>query len=143
MCLRRRIGLHVDRERTIGVCFKILVLRAEREAIDLVGDEEMLGVIDRERPESISGRRLIFREGHRIAVCAVEAFAVGVEILIDVLRFGGRIDENVGFGNCRAGEIVRADWSRTASGTAEKAQGPLADRSLAGGLPEKPFDRCS
>jgi len=51
-------GLNVDRERSVRVVFQrlILVLGAERVALDLVWCKEMLRIVERQRPEAIDRR---------------------------------------------------------------------------------------
>jgi hypothetical protein len=39
---------------------EVLVLRADREAVDRVGDEEVMLVVDRQRPEAVDRRRPSF-----------------------------------------------------------------------------------
>ena len=69
----------------------------------------MVLVVERQRPEAVHRRRLVLREGHRVAVGAVEPHARRIEVLIEILRLVRRVDEDVGFGHRRAGEVVGAE----------------------------------
>jgi hypothetical protein len=68
-------------------------------------------VVKRRRPEAIDRRRLVFGKCHRIAVRAVQPPADRVEVLIEIFCLIRRIDEDVGFRDRSASEIINAEGS--------------------------------
>ncbi len=49
---------------------------------------------------------MILREGHGVAVGAVESTGLRIEVLVVVFRLGRRVDENVRLRDRRAREVV-------------------------------------
>ena len=76
----RRLRAGVKRERTVGVALEVLVLGAEREALEVVGVEEMLVVVQGQRPEAVDRRLLPFRERDLVTAAAVQLAARAVEV---------------------------------------------------------------
>jgi hypothetical protein len=56
----------IERERAVGVVLQRLVLRAERVAFERVGIEQVLIVVERQRPEAFDRRQLPFFENERV-----------------------------------------------------------------------------
>src|SRR5262249_52161083 len=69
--LRRRISLHVDRQRSIIVILERLALSSHRVALDVVGRKEVMLVVERKRPETPYWRRLILCKGDGVPVDTV------------------------------------------------------------------------
>src|SRR5262245_18313093 len=107
--LRRWIGLHIDRERSVGIVFQRLALGAERIAPDLVRIEKVILVVERQRPEAAHRRCLILGKRDRIFVRTVEALPGAIEVLIEILRLIRLVDEDVRFADRGAGEIICAE----------------------------------
>src|SRR5262247_2985723 len=61
-----RVRLHVDRERSVGADREAFVLRPDRVSLDLVRFEEVLRIVQRERPEALDGRHLSLRKRDRV-----------------------------------------------------------------------------
>src|SRR3977135_2354027 len=57
LVIGRRIGLHIEGERAVGAVFQVLVLAADGVAADRVRREEMVLVVERQRPEAVDRRR--------------------------------------------------------------------------------------
>ena len=68
-------------------------------------------VIGRKRPEAFGRWRLALGEGHGVTVGPIEARAVGIKVLVEILCFVWRVYEDVGFRDGRSGEIVGAEIS--------------------------------
>src|SRR5262245_19960816 len=67
-----RLAADVEREGAVGAALERLVLRAERIALERVGMEEVLVVVEGERPEAVNRRLLPGGEGHLIAARSLE-----------------------------------------------------------------------
>ena len=65
---------------------QLLALGADRVAVERVRREEVLLVVEGERPEALDWRELVFAEGQGVALGAVEPRTPAVEILIEVAR---------------------------------------------------------
>src|SRR5262245_33155621 len=76
--LGRRIALHINRERTVGIVFQRLVFRSRRIPPDVVRCEEVILVVKSERPESAHRGRLVFGESNGVSGCTVEALTCTV-----------------------------------------------------------------
>jgi hypothetical protein len=61
-----------------------LALRAERVAVQRVGMEQVVFVVDCQRPEAFDRWQLPLREGDRVRILAVELLALAIEITVDV-----------------------------------------------------------
>src|SRR5262245_39798696 len=71
----RGLRSRVERERPVGVALEILVLGAERVAFDVVRMEEMLVVVQGQRPEAVDRRFLSWRERELVAGATIELCA--------------------------------------------------------------------
>ena len=64
--------MHIDGEASICSEFQTFILGADGEAIDFVGDEKMVFVINGQRPETIYGWSALLREGYCVAIGAIQ-----------------------------------------------------------------------
>ncbi|MNF75893.1 hypothetical protein D3C84_579860 [compost metagenome] len=101
--------LHIQGQRTVGVVLHAFaVLGAEGIAVEVVGREEMLRVVHRQRPEAIRWRRLAFGKCQGVAMIAMEALALLVHFKEEVAGFLGLIGVHVRLGGGGAREVVIA-----------------------------------
>src|SRR5256885_1804768 len=88
----RLVCLHVDCDRAARAVLEISVLGADRVALDRVWCEEVILIVDRQRPEPLHRRHWV--KGHGVAAAGVEASTGGIEILVDVFRFDRLVSED-------------------------------------------------
>ena len=82
--------LDIEVERAVVVVVEWVTI-AERESVDLVGDLEPVGVVDRCRPERPDGRQFVSVEVHDVVVVAAGSVAVGVGEQDRIHRVLGRV----------------------------------------------------
>src|SRR5262245_20925037 len=70
--LARRLGAGVEGQRSVAVALQPLVLCAQREALEVVGVEEVVLVVERQRPEAADWRLLAGTKCDRIGIRSVE-----------------------------------------------------------------------
>jgi hypothetical protein len=80
-----------------------VVLGAEGVSVEVVGVEEVVFVVEGQRPESAYRWQRVGRERDGVPVAAVQALPVCVEVLIEVGRFGGPVHEDVRLAHRGAG----------------------------------------
>src|SRR5262245_25225216 len=108
MRLRWSICLHINRERAVWIVFECFVLGTQRVALKGVWRKEMMLVVERQRPKAVDRRRLIFWKCYRIAVSSIKPHTARIEVLIVILRFVWRVDQNVRLGHGSSRVIVGA-----------------------------------
>ena len=101
-----RIVRDEKRQAAVGVALEAVVLRAERVTVELVRVEEVVFVVERERPETLDGRQPGRGERDRVAAGAVQAIAGRVEVLVEVGCLARRVDEDVCLAHGGTGEVV-------------------------------------
>src|SRR3546814_7510604 len=72
--LARILLLDIQVERAVGVEGQLVAV-ADRETVDRVGDEKLVGAVHRQRPEGVGGRNLVLVEMQDIACRAAERHA--------------------------------------------------------------------
>jgi hypothetical protein len=70
--------------------------------------EQVVFVIERQRPEALDRRQLSLRKSNRVRILAVELLPRAVEIAIDVFRLAGRVVIHVRLRRGRTVEVIRA-----------------------------------
>jgi hypothetical protein len=70
--------------------------------------EEMLFIVQRERPEAFDWRQFAFGKRYRVRILTIELFALAVIVRVDVLRFLRSIVVDVRLGGSSAIEIIGA-----------------------------------
>src|SRR5262245_58917940 len=88
LVLARRLVADVQRQRTIGVVLEVVVLGAQRIALEIVRREEVEVVVEGERPETLDRRRLALGERHDVLRGAIELGTRAVVVGVEVLGFG-------------------------------------------------------
>src|SRR3546814_1691875 len=76
--LARILLLDIQVERAVGVEGQLVAV-ADRETVDRVGDEKLVGAVHRQRPEGVGGRNLVLVEMQDIACRAAERLTRAVE----------------------------------------------------------------
>src|SRR3546814_4831554 len=76
--LARILLLDIQVERAVGVEGQLVAV-ADRETVDRVGDEKLVGAVHRQRPEGVGGRNLVLVEMQDIACRATERHAMRSE----------------------------------------------------------------
>ncbi|MNO96506.1 hypothetical protein D3C76_881780 [compost metagenome] len=92
------------------------VLGADGVTLELVRREEVLFVVQRQRPEPPDWRQLAFGERDAVAVPAVEAQAVLIQVLVEVFGLFLLVHEDVRTRDGGTGEIVGAERCTVAHG---------------------------
>ena len=88
-------GSALEGERAVWTVGESGVLGAEGEAAEAVGVEEVVLVVEGQRPEAAYWWEGVGGEGDGVAMDAVEAVAVGVEVAVEVAGLDGLVDEDV------------------------------------------------
>ena len=106
----------MQRQRPIRAGLEVLVLGAERVAVQLVGVKEMMMVVERQRPEPADRWERALVKGHGVGSGAVETLSVGVEVLVEVGRLSRGVDEDVGLPHRRPRQVVGSERSPVSLG---------------------------
>src|SRR3546814_7843667 len=91
--LARILLLDIQVERAVGVEGQLVAV-ADRETVDRVGDEKLVGAVHRQRPEGVGGRNLVLVEMQDIACRAAERLTRAVERHHRINGFLGRSEEH-------------------------------------------------
>ena len=106
--LARRLRAQIERQRAVRGVFQRLVFRAEREAVERIRKEELLVVVQGQRPEPLHGRDLSFRKRDGVLIVSVKRFPLAVELAQIVLRFRRRVLVHARFADGGAVQVIRA-----------------------------------
>src|SRR5689334_3101848 len=104
--LAGRFCAGIKRERAIGIALQGLVLCAERVAFERVRIEEVMLIVERQRPEAVDRRVLARCECDLVVAVAVERGAGRIAVGVVVLRLGRLVVEHVRLGRAGAIEVV-------------------------------------
>jgi len=102
-----RLVLHMDDERAVRLEAQALALGAERETIERDRREEVLLVIEGDRPEAFDGRGLF--KGDGVSPGTSEPPASHIEVLIEIARLARPVDEDVRLRDRRARVVIGAE----------------------------------
>ena len=79
-------GCNIDGQRAVRRSDQGLVLRGDRIPLQLIRREEMVLVVQSQRPETLSWRFLTRCKGDSVGVVSVQLLSIAVEVLVEVLR---------------------------------------------------------
>src|SRR5262245_28538954 len=96
----------IERERTVGITLEVFVLGAERVTLEVVSVEEMLVVVQGQRPEAVDRWLLSGSERNFVVASAGQFRASAVIVGVEILRLGRPVVEHVRFGRAGPVEVI-------------------------------------